>query len=244
MALAGWREALEAECAASAQLRRYATDPREGDCLRLLPGIRPGRALFFGNALAIVPFLMAGHFESVVVAEANARRIDIARRRQQAEDAANVTCVAAASPGEAARGQDPFDLVVLGEEEPDAPRSMPVADRAAAARVASVMARGGALLYGLRLSRTSLRGRYPAHRRLLERAGFTFIRGYARQPAQRPYQVHLPLDRPEIVSYWIRSRRQSQGLRPRATAAARDAAIRLRMHAFLYENFLVVARRG
>ncbi len=225
------------------QLHRYATDPREGDCLRLLPYVSPGRALFFGNALAILPFLLAKHFDSVVTAEPDERRIGLALRRQQVEDVSNMVCMTASSPEEVAGRHGLFDLVVLGDDDPDAPVSLPLADAAMAGRLASVSAGGGCLMYGVRGRRWWPRARYPAQRRLLERVGFRVVQGYARQPGRRPYQLYLPLDDSRVLDYWLRNGRRPEGLRSRGTRLAKQAAIRLGTVSALFENFVVIASR-
>ena len=250
-----WKRLLEGECASSPELRRYATDPREGDCLRLLPRMRSGRALFFGNALAILPTILAEQFESVVVADSDDHRLMVAAERRDTE---NLTCVRITGAEEVAARLGQFDLLVLGEERPDAGAWLPFSNSDVPRELARAIVGGGWLMYGVRFPRlhaltravASVSARhapmlYPAHARLLEAAGFTDVRSYGRWPQSRPYQFYIPLDDPAAVAYWLgKTQPPPIRLRRRVGDAAKAILRRLGASQYLFNNFLVIARRG
>jgi hypothetical protein len=253
----GWHSALDDQCASAPQLRRYASDPREGDCVRFLPSTRHGRALFLGNALALLPCLLAELFDSVVVADSNAARLALAQQRKDEETIENMTCVLTDSVDHVPPRLGHFHLVALGEERPDSAWSMPITDAAMPSRLAGSLVRGGCLMYAVRFpplrafaaaARPGWSARMPlfyrAHARALARTGFAEVKGYGRRPDMRPYQVHVPLDEPAIVSYWIRS--GPRPARPRAwlRRSFKKALGRLGAADRLFSNYLVVARRG
>ena len=251
----GWRETLIDTCAGAPQLLRYATDAREGDALMLLPDIKPRRALFLGNALAILPFLMASLFEVVVVADWNTSRLAFARRRREEEEVANLTCIPADAVEDLARREGRFDVVVLGEESPEWHTSLPFHGPWTPERLSSLLEGGGCLMYGVRFRLVdvlaqrlvSARTRrvptfYPAHARLLETAMLTPA-VYWRRPDLRPYQVHVPLDRPPIVGYWLEQAPLARGARQRLNTVLTIAASRAGLLHRLVDNFLVIARR-
>ena len=252
-----WPEALDHECGSSPQLHRYATDPREGDSLHLLPGGRRERALFAGNALSILPVLLAGEFAAVVGADWSAPRLEFARRRQHEERLTNVTYVLAEAVDEMTRRGGGFDLVVLGEESPDETFSMPPVDPGSLARVRTLVAEGGLLMYGVRyrLTRWIIRRparswtagaptAYPSHARRLIAAGFSTVKGYWRYPDSRPYQVYVPLDSRWAIGYWLARCGAPRGIRTRVTHGLHGAAIRTGLFGHVVDNFLVIARCG
>ena len=251
----GWRETLTSICAGAPQLLRYATDAREGDALMLLPDIKPSRALFLGNALAILPFLMASLFEVVVAADWNASRLAFARQRRDEEEVANLTCIPADAVEDLTRRDGRFDVVVLGEESPEWHTSLPLDGPWTAARLSSLLVAGGCLVYGVRFRLVdvfvqrlaSSRKRpvptfYPAHARLLATAMLTPAAVYWRRPDVRPYQVHVPLD-PSIVGYWLEQAPLARGARQRLNTVLTTAASRAGLLHRLVDNFLVIARR-
>ena len=238
------------------QLSRYATDPREGDCVRLLPRFPRRRALFLGNALALLPTILTDLFESVTVADWNRHRVALAEQRREDEAIQNLACVATTGTDDVPGRLGPFDLVVLGEEGPDTRWLLPFADRDASRRLADGIAAGGCLMYGVRFPRSgplrralALQSRggapmlYPAHARLLAAAGFSAVRAYGRRPDTRPYQVYVPLDEPEAVGYWIDNGRRRGGIRPRLARALKDVLVGVGAQHHLFNNFLVIARR-
>ena len=148
-----WRRLLEGECATSPQLWRYASDPREGDCLRLLPGLPRRRALFLGNALAILPIILADVFESVVIADSDSRRLALAGQRRDEDGRGNVACVLTPEADDVSAPPGQFDLVVLGEARPDATSWLPFRDADAPRRLRSAIGPEGCLMYGVRFPR-------------------------------------------------------------------------------------------
>jgi hypothetical protein len=252
-----WKRLLERECASSPQLLRYATDPREGDCLRLLPALRRGRALFLGNALAILPTILAEQFESVVVADSNSRRLALAAQRTDEQAIGNLACVPVAAAEDISARLGKFDLLVVGEERPDTPAWLPFEDWDAPRRLARATAPDGWLMYDVRFRRSDAlaytvarplrRGApmfYPDHARMLAAAGFTLVRGYGRSPDHRPYQFYIPLHDQAIMAYWIRRSHSSRGLRRRLAHAAKNALHGFGASGLLFNNFLIAARRG
>jgi hypothetical protein len=252
----GWRDTLTSICAKAPQLLRYATDPREGDALMLLPDIEPSRALFLGNALAILPFMMASLFEVVVAADWNASRLAFARRRRDEEEVANLTCIPADAVEDLTRRDGPFDVVVLGEDCPEGHTSVPVDGPWTPSRLASLLVAGGCLMYGVRFRLgdvlaqrlASPRKRraptfYPAHARLLAAARLAPAAVYWRRPDLRPYQAYIPLDRPSIVRYWREQAPLPRRAHERLNAVLTTAASRTDLLHRLADNFLVVARR-
>jgi hypothetical protein len=246
----GWRRML---AGAAPQLLRYATDPREGDALLLLPDVRPGRALFLGNALAIAPFLMADRFETVVVADRDASRLAFARRRQHEEDVANLACVPAEAVQDVARRDGGFDVVMLGEESPESPTCMPIAGPWAPLRLAPLLAAGGCLIYGVRFRLVDVLARsltctrrspsfYPAHAARLWAAGLRPASVYWRRPDLRPYQAYIPLGG-AAVGYWLAQAPLPRSPRERLNLALTTAAARAGLLHRLVDNFLVLARQ-
>jgi hypothetical protein len=97
------------------------------------------------------------------------------------------------------------------------------------------------------IARTPRRGAptfYRDHRRMLAAAAFTLVRGYGRSPDRRPYQFYIPLDDQAIMAYWLRKGRPSRRLRPRVAHAAKAALGGLGASDYLFNNFLIAARRG
>jgi hypothetical protein len=246
----GWRGVLDREYPSSPQLHRYASDPREADCMGLLPRTERGRALFLGNALGILPCLLTEVFESVVVADWKAERLALAEQRRDEEVIKNLTCVLAGDVNDVPHRLGQFDLVVLGDECPEAAWSVPIADVATARRVATAIVPDGYLMYGMRfpLRRALASFRVPvfyrAHARVLAAAGFPLASAYGRRPAMRPYHVHVPLDNPAVVAYWMRSGPQPAGLRPRLRLFVKDVLRRLGGPQYLFNNYLLIVRRG
>jgi hypothetical protein len=252
----GWRAAVDAACASTPELHRYATDPREGDWLLLVPTITPTRrALFVGNALAIVPSMLAGRFASVVVADHDPRRLAFARERMH-QDGLDVTCVDLDGIGEVARRDGGFDLVVLGEEHPDGSSSLPFADFRTVDRLAGIATAGGCLLYGVRWprlhpcrTRTSRPWKYgvsaslPTHVRELRRV-FSTVTAYWRSPASRPYHAYIPLDGSGAIRHWMDHAAAAVGFRARAVRSVVKVANRVGGLAPLIDNFVLVAQRG
>lgn len=247
----GWRDALDATWPPPSQVHRYASDPREGDTLYLLPGGGRRRALFLGNALGILPCLLARLFESVLVADWDPGRLAFARRRQDEEAIVNLRCV------DLARVDGEFDLVVLGDERPDAATSLPFHDPATLFAVSRLVAREGCLMYAVRfrllrsLVRRAGRGRratppigYPAHERLLAGAGFSHVDGYWRRPDHRPYRMHVPIDRRAAVAYSFAHAARARHPRARLSDRVHEAAHRARVLPHLIDNFLLIAWRG
>jgi len=252
----GWREILDGTGAGAPQLLRYATDPREADALTLLPDIEPRRALFLGNALAILPFMMAGLFEVVVAADWDASRLAFIRRRREEEEVANLTCIPADAVEDLARREGGFDLIVLGEESAESHTSMPLDGPWTPSRLSSLLVIGGCLMYGVRFRLldvltqrlTSPRKRgvptfYPAHARLLAAARLAPTAVYWRRPDLRPYQAYIPLDRPSIAGYWLEQAPVPRGTRERLNALLTRVAGRAGLLRRLADNFLVIARR-
>jgi hypothetical protein len=252
----GWRETLTSTCAGSPQLLRYATDPREGDALTLLPDVQPSRALFLGNALAILPFMMADLFEVVVAADWNASRLALARRRRDEEEAANLTCISADAVEDLTRRDGAFDVVVLGEERPEWHTSVPIDGPWMTSRLASLLVAGGCLMYGVRFRLADVLAQrlafprtprvptsLPAHARLLAGATLMPTAAYWRRPDLRPYQAYIPLDRPPVVRYWLEQAPRPRGHRERLNAVLTAAASRAHLLHRLVDNFLVIARR-
>ena len=245
----------DAESASSPQLSRYANDPREGDCIRLLPARPRRRALFLGNALAILPTVLAGLFESVVVADCNSQRLALAEQRRDEESIGNLVCVLTSGLDDVPDRLGQFDLVALGEDRPDNGWLLPFADCDAPRRLASAIVPGGCLMYGVRfphlggLVAAARLGKrrsplfYPAHARVLAAAGFAAVRGYGRRPDLRPYEVYVPLDDPGFAAYWIRKSAPA-ALRPRLRHAAKNALVCLGGWQYLFNNFLVVGRKS
>jgi hypothetical protein len=253
----GWRDLLDRECASSPQLSRYATDPREGDWIRLLDRLPARRALFLGNALAILPVILTEVFESVVVADWNGGRLALGERRRDEEAIDNLAYVSTRSADDLPEGLGEFDLIVLGEERPDDESSAPFADADAPRRLAKALVLDGTLTYGVRYSRSAMlagalargwRGgpplSYPAHARLLAAAGFRAVRAYGRRPERRPYHVYVPLDEPAVVHYWIANGPRPAAMRPRVTRIVKRGLVRLGAAHVLFKDFLVIARRG
>ena len=248
-----WKRLLEGKCASSPQLLRYATDPREGDCLRLLPTLRRGRALFLGNALAIMPTILADQFESVVVADSNDERLVAAEQRRDTQAFGKLTCVRITGAEEVAARLGQFDLLVLGEERPDLAAWLPFSDSDVPQQLARAIVAGGWLMYGVRFPRlhalTYCRSArraplfYPAHARLLEAAGFTDVRPYGRWPQRRPYQFYIPLDDAAPIAYWLGKTQRPIRLRRRVRNAAKAILRRLGASPYLFNNFLITARR-
>ena len=252
---AQWRRSLDVDSASSPQLWRYANDPREGDCIRLLPARPRRRALFLGNALAVLPTVLAGLFESVVVADCNSQRLALAEQRRDEESTRNLICVLTSRLDDVPDRLGQFDLVALGEDRPDSGWLLPFADPDAPRRLASAIVPDGCLMYGVRfphlggLVATARLGKhrrplfYPAHARILAAAGFAAVRGYGRRPDTRPYEVYVPLDEPGFVAYWIR-KSVPKGVRPRLRHAAKEALVCLGGWQYLFNNFLVVGRKS
>jgi hypothetical protein len=250
----GWRDAVKAEYGGALDL--YASDPREGDCLLLLPPLGAAhRALFLGNALGTLPFLLAERFDAVVVADDKPRRLAFARERQRQDDVANVTCVAADFVEEVVRREGPFDLVVLGEECPDARTSIPFSDFRTVDHLAELVAAGGCLLYGVHgrrshAARASLitpwRGvpaSFPAHVRHLRRR-FATVAVYLRSPARRPYHVYAPLDGSGAFRYWIERLPAPTGVRAQLLRRGLDVASRVGGLGAVIDSFVLVAQRS
>jgi hypothetical protein len=236
------------------QLWRYANDPREGDCLRLLPARPRRRALFLGNALAILPTVLAGLFESVVVADCNSQRLALAEQRRDEESIGNLVCVLTSGLDDVPDRLGQFDLVALGEDRPDNGWLLPFADPDVPRRLASAIVPDGCLMYGVRfphlggLVAAARLGKsrplfYPAHARVLAAAGFAAVRAYGRRPDTRPYEVYVPLDDPGFVAYWIR-KSAPKGVRPRLRHAAKEALVCVGGWPYLFNNFLVIARKS
>jgi len=251
----GWRAVLDHQFASSPQLLRYATDPREADCLRLLSGVRRGRALFLGNGLAILPSLLAEVFESVVVADWNYERLAFAERRRDEQAIHNLACVHASGANEVSERLGQFDLIALGEENPDAEWSIPLRDATGLRQIATALALDGCLMYGVRFPRVGglvcAAARrwdgplhYRAQARALRRAGLPRTRGYGRYPGKRPYQVYVPLDDAAVVAYWLRADSRPSGIRSRLSRVLKNVSIRCRAPYLLFNNVLVIARRG
>jgi hypothetical protein len=252
----GWREALTSTCASSPQLLRYATDEREGDALHLLPDLTPRRALFLGNALAILPFMLARLFEVVVAADWNASRLAFARQRRQEEEVANLTCIPADAVDDLTSRDGPFDVVVLGEECPESNASLPFDGPWTPSRLSSILVAGGCLMYGVRFRlvdalpqrlafpwRRHVPAFYPAHVRVLTEAMLTPVTTYWRRPDTRPYQAYIPLDRPAVVGYWLERAPRRRGARDRTSAALTTVVSRAGLLHRFVDNFLLIARR-
>jgi hypothetical protein len=250
-----WRASLDHACVSSPQLGRYATDPREGDSLHLLPEVRRERALFSGNAFGILPLLLAREFTTVVAADWSAARLEVARRRQREERLTNVSYVLADAVEAMARRSGRFDLIVLGEESPDEAFAMPPVDARSLARVRTLVADDGLLMYGVRFRLTHwiTRGAtrwwtaqapttYPAHARRLAAAGFQHVRAYWRSPDRRPYQVYVSLDDPRVITYWLGRCGRPPGLRACVTHGLNVVASQTGCVSHLVDNFLVIAR--
>jgi hypothetical protein len=252
---AQWRRSLDADSASSPQLWRYANDPREGDCIRLLPARPRRRALFLGNALAILPTVLAGLFESVVVADCNSQRLALAEQRRDEDSIGNLVCVLTSGLDDLPDRLGQFDLVALGEDRPDNGWLLPFADPDVPRRLASAIVPAGCLMYGVRfphfggLVAAARLGKsrrplfYPAHARVLAAAGFAAVRAYGRRPDTRPYEVYVPLDDPGFVAYWIR-KSAPKGVWPRLRHAAKEALVCLGGWQYLFNNFLVIARKS
>jgi hypothetical protein len=252
----GWREAIEAEWPPASPLHRYAGDPREGDALHLLPDGRRRRALFLGNALAILPCLLAAGFESVVVADRDPRRVAFARHRRDEDALGNLTCVVADDLGDLGWSEHDIDLVVLGEDHPDATTSLPFTDARTPFRVASLLAPDGWLMYGVRFRlldslaayvagpRVARLMSYPAHLRVLRRASLATVHAYWRRPDSRPYTVHVPIDRRAVVTYWLAHAPRPRHWRGRMSHRLNEAAHRLASLPHVVDNFLLIAGRG
>ena len=252
----GWRDIFDREWPSCTQLSRYAGDPREGDWIRLVDRLMAHRALFLGNALAILPMILAGAFESVVVADWNRRRLALAERRRDEEAIENLVCVATGGPDDVPDRLGQFNLIVLGDERPDGVWSLPLADIHASRRLAKALVPDGSLTYGVRFPRSAMlagavvrgwRGGapvfYPMHARLLAEAGFGSVRAYGRRPDTRPYQIYVPLDDPAVVHYWIANGTRPVAIRPRLTRVVKHAVVRLGAPHALFNDFFVIARR-
>jgi hypothetical protein len=253
----GWREAIERECTSLLQLHRYAADPREGDCLHLLPEIGQRRALFLGNALGILPFILAERFELVVVVDRDPRRLAFARHRQQEEHVNNLMCLSADVADTLTSRCGRFDLVALGDEYPQATFSVPFADPHTPSRLARLTAPEGCLMYGVRFGllaaavkrlsppwKVGAPASYPAHVRLLHEATFASVRAYWRNPDGRPYQAYIPLDTPSIVDHWLEHAARLPGIRGRMNGTMVSVAHRLGFLPHVVDNFVVIARRA
>jgi hypothetical protein len=181
----------------------------------------------------------------------------LAEQRRAEEAIENLACVATTGADEVPAPLGPFDLVVLGEESPDAERSLPFTDPDAPRRLGGAIVPNGYLMYGVRFPRSAALVRtiarpsrdatpmfYPAHARMLAAAGFSDVRGYGRRPDTRPYQVHIPLDDPGLVGYWMGQGPRPARIRPRLTRVVKEALVGLGAPHYLFNNFLVIARRG
>lgn len=241
---------------ASPQVFRYATDVREGDALHLLPDVVPRRALFLGNALAILPFLLAERFELVVAADCHASRLAFAHQRAQEDGVDNLRCVSADAVDDITSRDGRFDLVVLGEERPEATFSLPLDDPWTPSRLSSLVTEGGWLMYGARFRlvdpivqrlvrpwRRRLSAYYPAQTRLLTVAGFAPVVVYWRRPDTRPYHAYIPLTPSPVVDYWLQYGPRPRGARARAHAVLTAVARRAGLLHRIVDNFLVIARR-
>lgn len=253
----GWRDLLDRECAGSPQLSRYALDPREGDWIRLLGRLPAGRALFLGNALAILPTILARVVESVVVADWNERRLMLGEQRRDEETIDNLAYVPTSGADDVPDRLGQFDLIVLGEERPDGESSLPLADADALRHLAKALVPDGTLTYGVRYPRSAMlagvlargwRGGaplfYPTHARLLATAGFRVVRAYGRRPDRRPYHVYVPLDEPDVVRYWIANGPRPAAIRPRLGRAVKNLLVCLGAGHVLFNDFLLIARRA
>ena len=253
----GWRAAVGQACASLPQLHRYATDPREADCLHLLPKMTPRRALFLGNSLGVLPLHLSGLFESVVVADSNASRLAFARHRHEEEGVSNARCVLAELIDEVTRRGGRFDLVVLGEEYPDKTSLMPFTHPGTPARLSLLIGAGGCLMYGVRFRfpaavakllatpwTASAPASYSAHARSLTAASFATVAAYWRRPAGRPYQTYIPVDHPAVVAYCLENSPRPHGIRPGVTRAVTAIANRSGCLPRIVNNYLLIAQRS
>ena len=226
----------------SSQLARYTTDPREGDVCLFAPGAARRRALFHGNALGILPLLLAERFEQVVVVDSRADRLAFVRARCEAGRIGNVTALPRPPGG------DRFDLIALGEEDPDAVTSLPFLGADVPRRLASLLEPGGALVYGARFPRLLARARHgirgladaAAHRRVLRGAGFARVSLHWRQPPRRPYECYVPLDDRAACAYHVH-RMAAGHARDRLRRAVALAAHAGGLLPYLVRSVLVVA---
>jgi hypothetical protein len=228
----------------SSQLARYMTDPREGDVCLFVPGATRRRALFWGNALGILPLLLAERFEHVVVVDSRPERLAFARARIEAGRIENATALPEVPDG------DRFDLVALGEEDPDAITSLPFLGADVPRRLASLLEAGGALVYGARFPRLLARARQgvraladaAAHRRVLRAAGFARVSLHWRQPPRRPYEYYVPLDDRAACAYHVRWMPAGHG-RDRLRRAVARAAHTGGLLPYLVRSVLIVGVR-
>jgi hypothetical protein len=192
----------------------------------------------------------------VTVAEADAGRLAFARERARQDDVGNVTCVPAHLLDDVVARDGRFDLVVLGDECPEARTSVPFSDTRTMDRLAALVDEGGCLLYGVRSRRSdALRGRlgalssrgipasFPAHVRHLRRR-FATVAAYWRSPARRPYHVYAPLDESAALPYWIDHLPAPSGRRAHVLHHALHVATRIRGLGLVVDNFVLVAQRS
>jgi hypothetical protein len=252
-----WLEALRREVSLTPELHRYVTDRREGDWL-LLPGDLPhGRALFLGNCLGVLPFLLAEQFREVVACDDDDARVRLAEHRRQAERVPNLHFTARASFESGSATGAGFDLVALAEEFPAGSPSRRLSDPTGLRQIREVLTPGAWLACWGRFAgaggpgRTSgspvaRRLRVSAYRRsanFLQRAGFQLRELYWRIPDHRPYQYYVPLRERTVTAYYLRHAVPGNKFPGGLTRALAMAANRAGLLAHVVNNLLVLAQR-
>lgn len=250
----GWLCALRQEVPSGSDLWRYATDAREGDALCLLPAVKTGRALFWGNALGVLPFLLAEHFARVAISDPVRPRLAFARHRQRQEAIANVRAVAAPSLDGEVRRDGRFHLILVGEEFSADGGSLPSSDPDLAARLAPLLEPEGILVYSVRPERPAGAASLPARlgtaltyrrdARRLRAAGFVEWRLYWRRPENRPYQAYVPLDPRNVTGYYLRSASTAPGVGGRVRRSVVSLANAFGILPSLVQNLLIFARKA
>jgi len=250
----GWREALARECSRDPDLLRYATDRREADWLLLLRDIAPGRALFLGNAVGVMPFLLASDFPEVVVSDHEPERLEFARLRAE-EEKASVRTVPVDALGADVAANGRFALIAVANGWEAHGQKAHASDQPQPARLESLLEARGTLVYtagphpsdtGGRSITSWLRSivRRRREARQLRAAGFTRLTCYWRRPSHRPFDIYVPLADPGVVQYYLRTTIRPPGLRSRVVRLAARVAAHGGLLTHLVDDPVVIARRS